>query len=287
MQQPIIAGVDGSPHSLRASAWAADEARRLAVPLLLVHGYVPVTKASELPGGVARERHAARHLLDDALTRMREQHTDLDVSGVLAEQPAAELLIERAREAQLVVLGSCPSGTVRGFFLGSVGHHVLRKVDRPVVLIRGENAGQLPESSDVVVGVPQRRDEADVVLNFAFRAAAERSVTLRAARAWSLPTQFAFEPGLSGLSDEHGGLDGFHRDELTALVKPWRQRYPQVAVVEHVERRAAAELLMALTGTAQLLVVGRRTGPVSRYLGHVAQATLHFADVTVALVPTH
>ncbi len=57
-------------------------------------------------------------------------------------------------------------------------------------------------------------------------------------------------------------------------------------MIEHVEAGPASEILVTQTTSAQLLVVGRRSTPVNRYVGHVAHATLHVADAPIALVPT-
>ncbi|ALC18516.1 universal stress protein [Streptomyces pristinaespiralis] len=285
MQRPIIAGVDGSSDSLIAAGWAAGEARRHGAPLVLLHGHVPQAGFYRvLAGDIEHERRAARQLLDDALAWVREHFEDVEVSAELVVKPEAELLVERGRNARMIVLGSRRPGPVTGFFLGSVGLRVLSRAACPVVMIRGGSAGRRPRDGEIVAGVP-REEEAEAVLDFAFRAAAARGVPLRAARAWSLPTMFTHEPELSRRANEHGGLEEVHRHDLANLLAPWRERHPQVTVVEHVEPSPTAEMLVSLAASAQLLVVGRRAEPRSRYVGHVAHATLHFADAPIALIP--
>ncbi|MFD7771280.1 universal stress protein [Streptomyces sp. NPDC059787] len=287
MQQPIIAGVDGTSDSLLAAGWAASEARRRKAPLVLLHGYIPLAGTSRLLAGDADLEHrAAGQLLDDALAWVREHYDDVEASADLAVRPEAELLTERGRDAQMIVLGSRRPGPVTGFLLRSVGLRVLSRAVCPVVMIRGGTVPRRPQDSEVVAGVPRQEEEAEALLDFAFRAAAIRSASLRAVRAWSLPTAFTYEPELLRRSDERGGLEAVHRHDLAALLEPWRRRHPGVTVIEHVEPGPASEILVNLAASAQLLVVGRRSKPVSRYVGHVAHATLHFADAPIALVPT-
>lgn len=287
MQQPVIAGVDGTPDSLVAAGWAAEEARRRGAPLTLLYGYAPPSGAHRLlTGDTSRVHDAARQLVDDALAWVRERYDDVEVDAEFVVQPEAELLAERGRRAQMIVLGSRRPGPVAGFLLGSVGLRVLSRATCPVVMIRGGTAGRPPRDGEIVAGVPGQEAEAEAVLDFAFRAAAARDAPLRAARAWSLPTVLTYRPGLLRRSDEHGGLEAMYRHDLAALLAPWRQRHPEVTVVEHVEPGPASEMLVTLAASAQLLVVGRRTEPGSRYVGHVAHATLHFADAPMAVVPT-
>ncbi|MGW4026902.1 universal stress protein, partial [Streptomyces sp. NPDC005009] len=81
MQQPIIAGVDGTSDSLLAAGWAAGEARRRKAPLVLLHGYIPLAGTSRLLAGDAGLEHrAAGQLLDNALAWVREHYDDVQVS---------------------------------------------------------------------------------------------------------------------------------------------------------------------------------------------------------------
>lgn len=282
---PVVVGVDGTSDSLIAAGWAAREARLHGAPLELLHGFVPSPGYSRmLSGEIADERRAAGRLADDALAWVRDHYDGVEARAEVVAQPEADLLVERGRRARMIVLGSRRPGPVTGFLVGSVGLRVLSRAVCPVVMIRGGTAGRHRPDGEIVAGVP-REEEAEAVLDFAFRTAAAREAPLRAVRAWSLPSLFTYDAELSRLADARGGLEDLHRHDLAELLTPWRERYPRVHVVEHVAQGPAAELMVDLAATAQLLVVGRRAEPRSRYVGHVAHATLHFADAPIALVP--
>jgi nucleotide-binding universal stress UspA family protein len=56
--------------------------------------------------------------------------------SVIAGHPA-QVLIDAAREAQLLVVGSRGHGGVAGALLGSVGQHCVQHATCPVVVVRG------------------------------------------------------------------------------------------------------------------------------------------------------
>jgi nucleotide-binding universal stress UspA family protein len=112
-------------------------------------------------------------------------------------------------------------------------------------------------------------------------------VPLRAVRAWNLPPAYAYSPESLRLLELDGGIETHERKVLTEAARQWREKYPDVPVVEHVELGSAAEVLLSAASRAQLLVVGRHTrrpafGP---RLGHVTHAVLHHAPCPVAVVP--
>ncbi|WP_333938192.1 universal stress protein [Streptomyces sp. HUAS 31] len=96
------------------------------------------------------------------------------------------------------------------------------------------------------------------MIEFAFEAARLRGARLYVVHAWQEPSPLGLGPGEIGLvngpeqADEWLGL-------LDAVIKVWRDKYPEVEVVGTVAAdRARSVLVLAATG-ASLLVVGRRT----------------------------
>src|SRR5262249_1843832 len=157
---------------------------------------------------------------------------------------------------------------------------------RPVVLVRSDDrAGAEAAGREVVVGQHGGPDDSAPTLGFAFATAAARGAAVRVVRAWSLPPVFAYSPGSMKLLDEAGGMEPYERKALDEALRPWRDRYPQVPVTEHVEMGSAGQVLLAAAAHAQLVVVGRHASrPVGPRIGSVAHALLHHAPCPVAVV---
>ncbi|MFG3164808.1 universal stress protein [Streptomyces sp. NPDC048232] len=286
MTRPITAGVDGSEESLAALAWAAREAVRREAPLHVVHAW-------QVRDGDEGDRDAQERWVRDAVAEpvrtVTERHPELTVSTELreADDPVA-VLLAAAADAGTLVLGSRGHGAVVGFLLGSVGRQVIAEATRPVVLVRasdeaaGEAAGR-----EVVVGQQGEPEDSADVIGYAFEAAAARGATVRAVRAWALPTVFTYSPGSMALADEAGGLEQYERKALGEALAPWRERFPDVPVVEHVEMGSAGQVLLSVAANAQLMVVGRRARrtAVGARIGSVAHGVLHHANCPVAVVP--
>ncbi|MFJ4714460.1 universal stress protein [Streptomyces sp. NPDC088785] len=288
MARPITAGVDGSPESAAAAAWAAREAVRRELPLWLVHVSEAVPESLALAADEAVRGQWAHDLLEDAEQEIAERHPGLPVTIDVLDDAAPAALTGVARDAELLVLGTRGYGGLVGFLLGSVGQQVVATAQRPVVLVRaadeasGEAAGR-----EIVVGQEGDAEDSADALEFAFRTAAARGATVRAVRAWSLPPVFAYSPASLQLLDESGGIEPYEKKALGAALAPWRERFPDVPVVEHVEIGSAGEVLLSVAARAQLLVVGRRARrtAVGARIGSVAHAVLHHAPCPVAVVP--
>ncbi|AWT41334.1 MULTISPECIES: universal stress protein [Streptomyces] len=288
MTGPITAGVDGTDESLAALDWAAREAVRRGRPLRVVHAweYQPDT-APEVAGRDAQEEWV-REAVATAVRGVTERHPELEVSADVLEGPAVETLVGAAAEAELLVLGSRGHGPVVGFLLGSVGQQVIAEATRPVVLVRaGDEASAEAAGREIVVGQQGDAEDSAAALGFAFETAAARGATVRVVRAWTLPPVFAYSPASLKLLDDAGGLEPYERKALTDAVQPWRDRFPDVPVVEHVEIGSAGQVLLSVTGRAQLMVVGRRARrtAVGARIGSVAHGVLHHAGCPVAVVP--
>ncbi|MFE2092339.1 universal stress protein [Streptomyces sp. NPDC059460] len=288
MTRPVTVGVDGSPESLAAADWAAREATLRGLPLRIVHAWlwqpldVPIVQDREA------QAHSANAVLREAETRVADRYPDLSVTAEVAPNTAVPTLLTEADRAGMLVLGSRGHGAIAGFLLGSYGQQVIASATRPVVSVRARN-GQAhePEGGEVVVGQQGEAEDSDAVLEFAFEAAATRGATVRAVRAWSLPPIFAYSPGSMRLADEAGGLEPFERKTLEQALAPWREKFPAVPVIPHVEIGSAGQVLLSAASGAQLLVLGRRVrrSPVGTRIGSVAHAALHHAHCPVAVVP--
>ncbi|MFG2602511.1 universal stress protein [Streptomyces sp. NPDC048514] len=286
MARPITAGVDGTEESRAALDWAAREAVRRGLPLRVLHAW---RYAEALATADRDTQHRwVQEGVAEAVRAVAERHPELTVNVDVVEGGAAHSLARVAAEAEMLVLGSRGHGPVVGFLLGSVGQQVIAEAAGPVVLVR---AGDRPTAEaagrDVVVGQHGGPEDSAAALRFAFEAAAARRATVRAVRAWTLPPVFAYSPGSLKLLDDAGGLEPYEKRMLAEALQPWRERFPDVPVAQHIEMGSAGQVLLSVVGRAQLMVVGRRAHrtAVGARIGSVAHGVLHHADCPVAVVP--
>ncbi|MFP1625554.1 universal stress protein [Streptomyces sp. 5K101] len=289
MPHKVTVGLDGSLESSAAARWAAREALLREVPLCLVYADEwPVSAAMPVdrPGA---QREWADELLDAAAGELRQSYPSLEVSTRrLSGRPAAALSIEAA-EADLLALGSRGPSGVTGFLLGSVGMATICATERPVVLVRvpGNPGGPAepppgPPSGDVVVGVDIHHS-CGSLLDFAFDEAALRGGRLRAVYGWSLPP---FARDASALARAEREMSPNVARRLTAVLAPWRERYPSVEVEERAPIGGPSQQLVHAAAGAELVAVGRRIrrSPLGAHIGSVAHAAIHHCAAPVAVV---
>lgn len=138
----IVVGIDGSPGSRAALRWAIAEAALRGVDVEAVITWQSPTYAytgvAVMPP-VVELADAAREALAETVTAERAglpaDQADVTVEQVVAEGPAASILIERSRDADLLVVGSRGFGGFRGLLLGSVSHQCASHAHCPVVVV--------------------------------------------------------------------------------------------------------------------------------------------------------
>jgi len=298
MDRTIAVGLDGSRESRAAADWAAREAELRGLPLKIVHVWEPVPEPwnqTPLFGYETLEDRAER-IPREATERLRRHHPGVDVSMVQLPGRPAELLPRAVREGDLLVLGSRGMSGVGGFLVGSVGQAVITHTDVPVVLVRaGERAADEHETDlagnpsaatafrPVVVGV-DAGSQADAVLAFAFEEADRRRAPLRAVYGWKLPFHYVY--GLAVDGGLHDEVVRQKASELTEALRPWRQKFSTVEVVEESRSGSAAAHLVEAAHAASLVVVGRqiRHKAFGPHIGAVSHAVLHHAAAPVAVV---
>lgn len=130
--RPVVVGVDGSAHSVRALEIAFDEASRRDVPLLAVHAW------EELSGDT-RSHATAVELLTGMLDPNAAEFPGVEVKTLVMEGHPARILLDAAAGAQLLVVGSHGTRGYPGMALGSTGHALLHGSECPIALVRLRN----------------------------------------------------------------------------------------------------------------------------------------------------
>ena len=139
----IVVGVDGSEASRRALNWALDEARRRRCLVDAVHAWeapylVGYPYAGSQPGPVTYEQ-AAKERLDRVVDGADASGLAAPVSRILRMGHPAGTILDQAKGADLVVVGSRGLGGFRGLLLGSVSQQVAHHASCPVVIVPAED----------------------------------------------------------------------------------------------------------------------------------------------------
>ena len=144
---PIIVGIDGSPASESAIAFAFDAAALRGAPLIAVHawtdpaldGPVPARSAASVEPQPIAESEGV--LLAEQLAGWAGKYPDVPVQQVVAHDRPAPALLKYAGTAQLIVVGTRGHGTLASMLLGSTSHALINRAECPVVVARPHRAG--------------------------------------------------------------------------------------------------------------------------------------------------
>lgn len=140
-QAPVVVGVDGSPTSELATAIAFDEASRRGVALVALHawsdmGPIEFASANWAPIEWRNIRDAEEEVLSERLSGYSERYPDVTVHKIVVSDRPGPRLLDKAGEAQLLVLGSHGRGGFPGMLLGSVCNAVVSSAQIPVIIAR-------------------------------------------------------------------------------------------------------------------------------------------------------
>ncbi|MFD8325532.1 universal stress protein [Streptomyces lydicus] len=281
--RPVVVGIESHAHHRVPLAWAADEAARRRLPLVVVHAHgmpTPTGAEGRLPSWQKwhdTADRAAEETLAEAVSFAESRHPELAVSGLLAEGEPAWVLREQGAEAQMIVLGSRKlSARQELFTAASVALPVTAHARCPVVVVREwEHAGV--EEPYLVVGV-DGSPASQAAVDFAFEEAELRGAQVRALSVWQRP--------LLGVLDEEAAL-GECRETLYEAVAGRRESHPDVALHHEVMTGHPVEVLVRESRHALALVTGTRGlgGFAGMLLGSVSQGALHHAQCPVVTVP--
>ncbi|MEU3748353.1 MULTISPECIES: universal stress protein [Streptomyces] len=300
-EPPVVVGVDGSDHSLRALEWALSAGELLGAPVVVAHvrsdalqlgaaRIASLGKEPELPDTVLR---AVRTVVEKRGHTVPVRYASLD-GAVTDALPAA------ARGGRLLVTGSRGHGGFVSLLVGSTSRTLAMTAPCPLVVVPHEartvEPAGAPDKGRVLLGL-HPEETPDEVLDFAFETALLRGVPLEVVTAFRIPPQpgallaapspaLQVPPPLPEADDSAELLREAEREQEERL-RPFAERWPAVELAPSVVPGDAAGRLVEGSRDAGLVVVGRhhrhRIG--SLLIGSVAHAVLHHAHCPVAVVP--
>ncbi|WP_265522276.1 universal stress protein [Oerskovia flava] len=291
----ILVGVDGSPTGSAALTWAAREAASRDGSLHVLHvGEIPMVSSPF--AGVAYvpplEEIAdyGAQVLEAAGDCVARTAPGVPVRTSMRTGSPSEVLLDAARDADLVVVGTRGLGAVASIALGSVSGRLATRVTTPLVVVPRGRGGlctpDAPGGEHVVVGV-DGSPAADVALRFALDEAARRRTRLVVVTAFRSDVGPAWTTNpLFGGDAARAAHDAAEAVAMDALARVRTGAHAAATVDVVVRDGQPAQLLQEVGKDAVLTVVGARgRGDVRKLmLGSVSQKVLHDARHPVVVV---
>jgi len=275
----IVVGVDGSDEASHALEWAAAEADRHGAPLTVLSTFTLPTVAAptfSLADARSEAEDAVRNALGQLAGRRPGSHR---VVGEVVPGGAANVLVQRSRTCDLVVVGRRGLTGFDRVLLGSVSAAVAAMAYGPVAVVPRGAQVTVPRRVVAAVGTDDQRAP---VLQLAFEEAAARSCPLSIVH--------GIDPGLlAGALPGYATMPESWREWALGAVSDeanrWAEKYPQVVYDIAVrEGRPREVLLEHLRGDDLVVVGGRRHSPVvGRMLGSVPDRLLRAAPCAVVV----
>jgi nucleotide-binding universal stress UspA family protein len=141
--EKIVVGIDGSDASKAALAWAVEDARLRGAEVVALHAYevaLPAPDAApappvDLPALVTETHARALQFVTDVVDEVVGKVVTVDVVPIAVEDAPVRALLDAARDADLLVVGSHGSG-LSGLLLGSVSLECSQHAACPVLVYR-------------------------------------------------------------------------------------------------------------------------------------------------------
>lgn len=138
---PVVVGVDGSPTSEAALAFAFEAASVRGAPLTAVTCWQDFMvesayTASRFTVDWGQVEEDERRLLAERLAGWQEKYPDVPVTRVVLRDRPVRALMRYGAEAQLVVVGSRGHGGFAGMLLGSTSQALAYNAPCPLAIVR-------------------------------------------------------------------------------------------------------------------------------------------------------
>lgn len=133
----VVVGIDGYDDSRPALDWACDLAARTGATLELVHAWEYPYRTKDAVFGSPKDvmQRDATALAESVVAGLSEAHRAAISATHVLEGLTADVLIDAAKDADLIVVGSRGRGGLRSLLLGSVSRKVVQHSPCTVAVI--------------------------------------------------------------------------------------------------------------------------------------------------------
>jgi nucleotide-binding universal stress UspA family protein len=287
----IVVPTDFSELAQAASVRAAGLARLYGSEIHLVHAFaLPAVLAPyemAVPTGVLDQvRQALNAKLDDTRKAVEARGVQSVTAQLVdAQQPDAAIAdAVRAHRADLVVMGTHGYGGLKHVFLGSVAERTLRRLDVPILAVKGDAEAAAKPIAKILVAV-DFSPHSDRAVATAAALATRLQASVDVVHAFDIP--YDTEDYLSAIDPE---LEREIETRARAHLTQAKQRIERdgVKTAMHFRRGRPHSVIADLASAigCQLIVMGThgRTGLAHALLGSVAERTLRAAPCSVLCV---
>ncbi|MFF7177497.1 universal stress protein [Streptomyces sp. NPDC008121] len=142
---PVVVGVDGSEASKQALRWAVRQAEATGGVVLalmawdLPHAHLALGWMPPATGEEAAVAERAQQELTQIVEEVVGPRPPVEVHAEVRRGTPASVLLNAARTASLLVVGSRGHGAFAGLLLGSVAQHCTQHAACPVLVVRGDD----------------------------------------------------------------------------------------------------------------------------------------------------
>jgi len=280
-EQAIVVGVTGKGQNTDALRYAAREASMTSRAVILVHA--PESMLPPLPPSLLITNDILVEAGASVAQEVRDEFEEISQGSVpvdirvLPGDPG-RLLGEMSGDAALLVLQHRSLSALHRLFTGSTVATAVAHAQCPVVSVPAGHDG--PEKGLVVAGLLEDGGPR-AVAEAAFREADHRQDSLRLVHGWRLAPDYDHFLAQDGLWQEA------LRTSLDSVASDLSQKYPGIEIEVNVEHDWPADVLVAASREADLLVLGRHSGSglFAPRLGARARAVVAHAECPVMVVP--
>jgi nucleotide-binding universal stress UspA family protein len=240
---------------------------------------VPVDVQRHFPDGSLQAFGAA--VLDEAVGAAREARPDLTVATHLLSGGRVDQLLEFARGAELLILGSRPISTLEILWTGDTGAGVASQAAIPVLSV--PSSWRNPEPTRRVVVGYKSPSTSWAPLGAGFVEAQRRGSELLVLHTWRLPG--AYDDVVTVRMDD----ERWNRAERTRIeeeIAELHADHPEVSVRVHVTHGRPAQTLVTESRSADLLVLSRPLhGGSLHHVGGTVRRVLRLSECPILIVP--
>lgn len=285
MDDKVVVGYDTSPESAAAVRWAAAQAagRGWALEVVHVWGFAGREGGGAGESWLGREvQEQVRQVADEGARLAVEAVAGVDARPLVLHGPPARVLVDRAQDARMVVVGRRGAGLVAAL-VGSAATGVLHRARCPVVVVPAAvHAGVSREP--VLVGFDGSAG-AFRALEAGCEQAAHLGTGVSVVTAWTAAAEASsaayWALGYPSRSPGEVALDEAER--VLERARSWAASRQDVEVQFDLAEGRPAQALVRRSRHASLLVVGTRGrgGFTSLVLGSTSRPVVQRAECPV------